>query len=125
MVSRVFKKTSDTQDLPYTQYRPLNDQDEQASSDLKGKGVSLGLRGVAQDEEETAGLSHEQLEGGEEGLMSLVGGRGRSHSVLRNRLKQMKAGLSNEKQGIADAFIKSTDNKPQYMKEEHSSDLLV
>lgn len=126
MVTRL-SRDENSQDSPYMRYSRLSDRDEQEASGPAQR-VALGLRGVALGEEESACFDREQPEGDDAGLVSPDGARARSHSTgvrLKNRLKQMKAGFSSEKSGIADAFIESTKNKPQYMKEEHSHDLLV
>lgn len=59
-------------------------------------------------------------------LVSPSEARYRSTSVrLKDKLKQMGEGFYSERRVVADAFIDSTKNRPQYMKDEHSSDLLV
>lgn len=127
MVARLLRGGTDGQDTPYMQYSPLDD-DEETSDHSKHKRVKLK---EVTEVEETADSDHEQLVGGHEGFKASVnsaGARARSNSSgmgLKNRLKQMKAGFSNEKRGVADAFIDSTKNKPKYMKDEDSNDLLV
>ena len=44
---------------------------------------------------------------------------------LKSTLKHVRDGLSNEKHVVADAFIDSSQNKPQYVNREYSNDLLV
>ena len=53
------------------------------------------------------------------------GSRQRSSSGLRKRLIKLKAGFHADKRAVADAFIETNKNKPHYMKEEYSNDLLV
>lgn len=132
MVSRLLRGAADNQlDTPYTLYAPLEDGDEPSSlSETRPKakgGAIIGLRGVTDQEKEAADSEHEQQRGAGDQVVP-VGSRARSFSSgksLKNRLKQVKAGFSSEKRGIADAFIESSKNKPQYMKEEHSNNLLV
>lgn len=105
-------------------YSPLDGEDEvKTAPDHRPKRSNGELTGDDGD----ASSNREQLVGGSKALS--VGARDRSPSSsgmkLKNRLKQMKAELSYEERGVADAFIDSTKNKPQYMKDEHSNDLLV
>lgn len=44
---------------------------------------------------------------------------------LKNTWKHVREELSSEKRVVADAFIDSNQNMPQYAKKEYSSDLLV
>lgn len=59
-------------------------------------------------------------------LVSSTEAKPRRYSTsLKNTLKQMKRELSSERRVVADAFIDSTKNKPQYVKMDYSNDLLV
>ena len=51
--------------------------------------------------------------------------RQRTSSALRRRLIRLKSGFHADKRPIADAFIDSNKNRPHYVKEEYSNDLLV
>lgn len=44
---------------------------------------------------------------------------------LKRTRERIQAGLSTEERVVADAFIASNKNRPQYMKKEHTNDLLV
>lgn len=63
----------------------------------------------------------------QEPLVTGGGSRNRSSSGLRKRLIKLKAGFhaDKSKRAVADTFIESTKNKPHYMKEKSSNDLLV
>lgn len=68
-------------------------------------------------------LDEEEEEEDEEPLVAPS--RQRTSSNLRRRLIKLKAGFHADKRGVADAFIDSGKNRPHYMKEEYSHDLLV
>lgn len=115
MVSRLLESDADGQNHPYMRYSPLtNDGEDLAEAATKRESPEMG-----------------DGESADTDLKALVGhatSRSRSSSSglsLKNRLKQVKAGFSNERRSVVDAFIDSTKNKPQYVKDEHSSDLLV
>lgn len=104
-------------DHHYTGYEAAED----GGSRPKGPGAAgTGLEIVS---ETTSGGGR----GGGEGRRRLMsaGSRNRSSSRMRRRLKRVKAGFVQEKRVVADAFIEPDKNRPQYMKEEYSQDLLV
>lgn len=115
MVSRLLESDADGQNHPYMRYSPLtNDGEDLAEAATKRESPEMG-DGESADTDLKALVDH-------------ATSRSRSSSSglsLKNRLKQVKAGFSNERRSVVDAFIDSTKNKPQYVKDEHSSDLLV
>ncbi len=83
-------------------------------------------------ESSEAGGDDERTESGEvarEPLLlsgSLSQRKVRSMSTgLKSTWKHVRRGLSNEKHVVADAFIDTKENKPQYLKKEYCNDLLV
>lgn len=128
MVTRLLRSSTNSGETPYMRYKPLDSEDEvKTVPDHKAKRIKLS---ELTDDGEHASSDHEQLVGGCESSKAVpVGARARSPSSsgmrLKNRLKQMKAEFSYEERGVADAFIDSTKNQPQYMKDEPPNDLLV
>ena len=88
--------------------------------------TNLTTAAARADEEEEADQKEDR--GDMQALMVPTVPRTRRHSAslkLRSTLKQVKAEFSSEKSPVVDAFIDSTKNKPKYMKDNHSDDLLV
>ena len=112
----------DRGDTPYARYIPLEGEEEAADHTKK----RVRLREMTEDQGSRAGSSNERLieECGDSRAVA-VEARARSPSRLRHRLKQMKAEFSHEGKGVADAFIDSTENRPQRIKDGASNDLLV
>lgn len=117
MVSRLLGGSTDRGDTPYSRYIPLV-SGEEADPDL-----GTGAKRVQISE---ASAGERPVGDGEGSRVVDVERRARSPSRLKNRLKQVKAEFSHEGKGVADAFIGSTENRPQHnMKDEASNDLLV
>ena len=121
MVTRLLEGDQNQSHL-YTRYSPLSDDED--DTPVGSKATRTELREVTRAEGD--GAEEPDRGGMKELLVSPSGTRARSHSSgLKNRLKQIRAEFTNERQSIADAFIDSTKNKPQHMKDEHSEDVLV
>lgn len=116
MVTRVLEGDQN-QCHPYTRYSPL-------SADEGGTPSPRATRTEVTRAEDD-GAEEPDRGGMKELLVSPSGNRRRHNSRLKNRLKQIRAEFTNERQSIADAFIDSSENKPQHMKDEHSEDVLV
>lgn len=117
MVTRVLEGDSGSYDHRYS-----------AISDGEGSLTGKEKRRRVNEDEDSVFAGLEQHEDGFRALVTPEESRHRSSSTavrLKNRLKQMGAGFYSEKRAVADAFIDSNKNKPQYIKDDYSNDLLV
>lgn len=106
-------------------YAPYTSMGEETASDPKVQLLNVATD-TRTDEDEATDFGQKGGRGDMQALMGPAVPRLRSHSFkLKSRLKQVKAQFASEKSPVADAFIDSTKNKPKYMKDEHSNDLLV